>query len=69
MARTVQEIEKAIAQLPKNQLRQFRAWYKNFDSDAWYEQIENDIAGGKLDGVWCKYSNDPYAIVIKQYYG
>ena len=20
-------------------------------------------------GVWCKYSNDPYAIVIKQYYG
>ncbi len=51
MARTVQEIEKAIAQLPKNQLRQFRAWYKNFDSDAWDEQIENDIAGGKLDGL------------------
>jgi hypothetical protein len=23
----------------------------------------------KLERVWCKYSNDPYDIVISQYYG
>ena len=27
------------------------------------------VSNYALKGVWCKYSNDPYAIVIKQYYG
>ncbi|MCU7935949.1 MAG: hypothetical protein KZQ99_13885 [Candidatus Thiodiazotropha sp. (ex Dulcina madagascariensis)] len=49
MARTVEDIEKAIVQLPQDQLRRFRAWYEKFDSDVWNEQIEKDAAAGKLD--------------------
>jgi hypothetical protein len=51
MARKVEDIEKAITQLPQDQLKQFRAWYEKFDSDAWDEQIEKDAAAGKLDSL------------------
>jgi len=51
MARTVEEVEKAVAQLPQDQLKQFRAWYEKFDSKAWDDQIEKDIAAGKLDAL------------------
>ena len=51
MARTVEDIEKEITKLPHDQLRQFRAWYEEFDSDAWDDQIENDAAEGKLDAL------------------
>jgi hypothetical protein len=51
MSRTVEDIEKAITQLPQDQLKEFRAWYEKFDSDAWDEQIERDAAAGKLDSL------------------
>jgi conjugal transfer/entry exclusion protein len=51
MVRTVEDIEKAITQLPQNQLQQFRVWYEKFDIDAWDEQIEKDVAAGKLDAL------------------
>lgn len=51
MMRTVQEIERAIAQLSKDQLAEFRAWYEQFNADAWGRQIEEDIAAGKLDAL------------------
>jgi hypothetical protein len=51
MAKTVEDIEKAVSELPQDQLRAFRAWYERFDSDAWDEQIEEDAAGGKLDAL------------------
>ena len=51
MVGTVEEIEKAISQLPQSQLIQFRSWYEKFDSDAWDKQIEKDIVGGKLDDL------------------
>ena len=51
MAKTVEDIEKAVSELPQDQLRVFRAWYERFDSDAWNEQIEKDAAGGKLDAL------------------
>jgi hypothetical protein len=49
MAKTVEDIEKAVSELPQDQLRIFRAWYERFDADAWDEQIEKDAVGGKLD--------------------
>jgi len=49
MGIAVEEIEKVVAELPPNQLRQFRSWYEKFDSDAWDKQIEEDIASGKLN--------------------
>ena len=51
MANTVENIEKAIRHLPPDQLREFRAWYEKFDSDAWDEQIEADAVSGKLDAI------------------
>ena len=51
MAKNVEDIEKAITQLPQDQLKEFRAWYEQFDSDAWDEQIERDAAAGKLDSL------------------
>lgn len=51
MARTVEDIETEIAQLPQSQLKQFREWYEKFDLDAWDRQIEEDISSGKLDVI------------------
>lgn len=51
MAKKVEEIEREIAQLSPEQLREFRAWYERFDSDAWDKQIEDDLTSGKLDAV------------------
>ena len=49
MARTIEDVVKAVAQLPQDQLKQFRAWFQEFDSEAWDEQIEKDMKAGKLD--------------------
>ena len=49
MARKIEDIGRDIQQLSPEQLRQFRAWYEEFDSDNWDKQIEQDAANGKLD--------------------
>lgn len=49
MPLSVKEIEDVIAQLPKKQLRQFRTWYEQFDSEIWDEQIEQDTNNGAFD--------------------
>lgn len=50
MAGLVKDVEDAI-QLPQEQLREFRAWDEQFDSDAWDEQMEKDVVAGKLDAL------------------
>jgi hypothetical protein len=35
--------------LPPEELRQFRAWFQQFDADAWDQQIEDDAKAGRLD--------------------
>lgn len=49
MRGTVEDVVKTVEQLPQVQLKQFRAWFQEFDSEAWDEQIEKDIKAGKLD--------------------
>ncbi len=51
MAKSVEDVEKAVAKLPADQLKKFRAWYEKFDSDTWDEQSEKDISAGKLDAL------------------
>jgi len=51
MARSIEEIEKEIAQLPPEQLVRFRAWFEKFDAREWDEQIEQDLGTGKLDSL------------------
>lgn len=47
----IEELEQDIKQLSPEQLRQFRAWYEEFDSDVWDEQFEQDALNGKLDDL------------------
>ncbi len=49
MTPVVKDIERAIKQLPQDQLQHFRAWYEKFDADNWDKQIKADIAAGRLD--------------------
>jgi hypothetical protein len=48
---TVKQIEDQVSQLTQAELERFRAWYAEFDADAWDRQIEQDVVAGKLDGL------------------
>jgi hypothetical protein len=55
---TLQELERAIAGLPADELAKFRTWFLEFDADAWDQQIERDVAAGRLDGLAEEALND-----------
>lgn len=46
---TVQEIEKAIARLPENDLTALREWFDEFEAKMWDNQFEEDVKSGKLE--------------------
>lgn len=46
---TVQEIENAVANLPKPDLDKFRKWFDRFDAENWDRQFEKDVLNGKLN--------------------
>ena len=46
---TVPEITDALRRLSPEELAKFRAWYAEFDADAWDRQFETDVAAGKFD--------------------
>ncbi|HXQ40140.1 MAG TPA: hypothetical protein VN821_02665 [Candidatus Udaeobacter sp.] len=46
---TVEDIEKAVAELPPEQLRKFRAWFAEFEAARFDQAIERDAKAGRLD--------------------
>jgi hypothetical protein len=46
---TIEDIEKAIAKLPPDDLARFRAWFEEFDGARFDAKIERDAKAGKLD--------------------
>jgi hypothetical protein len=48
---TVEDIEKAVAILPEDQLAKFRAWFEAFDAARFDQKIERDALSGKLDDL------------------
>ena len=48
---TIQEIERAISGLSREELSEFRAWFLDFDAAAWDQQLEHDVAAGRLDAL------------------
>lgn len=48
---TIQEIEDAIRRLSAEELAALRAWFAEFDADAWDQQFEEDVAAGRLDAL------------------
>lgn len=45
----VETIEQQVQQLTDDERKAFRAWFAQFDADAWDRQIEADARAGKLD--------------------
>ncbi len=45
----VAEIEKAVAELPAEELAAFRAWFERFEADRFDCRIEQDSAAGRLN--------------------
>ena len=45
----LEDIEKAVEQLPPEELAKFRAWFEDMQSRLWDAQIERDAKAGKLD--------------------
>jgi hypothetical protein len=48
---SVAEIESAIAQLPPKDFAELIVWLQEYRERAWDEQIENDLAAGRLDAI------------------
>ena len=46
---TIEDIEKAVAKLPEDQLSKFRTWFEEFDAARFDQKIERDAQNGKLD--------------------
>jgi len=45
----VEKIEQDIRKLNRKELLAFRRWFREYDSDEWDRQIEDDLRTGKLD--------------------
>ncbi|MBI3373955.1 MAG: hypothetical protein HY017_19695 [Betaproteobacteria bacterium] len=47
----LEKLEEHVQSLSPDDLKQFRAWFAEFDARAWDEQIEADSKAGKLDAL------------------
>ncbi len=46
---TLEQIEAAILTLPLDEFQRLRQWFFDVDYQRWDEQLEQDIADGKLE--------------------
>jgi hypothetical protein len=45
------EIQRALAELDREELAAFRRWFAEFDAAAWDRELEDDVAAGRLDAL------------------
>ena len=48
---TLEQIEAAILTLPSDEFQRLRQWFFDVDYQRWDEQLEQDIADGKLEAL------------------
>lgn len=48
---TVEEIAKAVEQLPREKLAEFNAWYEEFVAAFFDAELERDVTAGKFDAM------------------
>jgi hypothetical protein len=48
---TLEQIESAILQLPPDEFEKLLEWFSDLDYQRWDEQLEKDIAEGKLEAL------------------
>jgi len=46
---TIDKLEKAVSELPPQELAKFTTWFEEFLADHWDRQIKADAAAGRLD--------------------
>ena len=49
MSANLEDLEKAVAELPIEQLARFRVWFEEFEATRFDQKIEQDTAAGRLD--------------------
>lgn len=50
----LEQIEKSVEALSKDELKQFAAWFSELQAERWDRQIEEDSAAGRLDELVAK---------------
>jgi hypothetical protein len=45
----IEQIEGAVKELSADELSAFRAWFAQFDAEAWDRQFTADVKAGKLE--------------------
>lgn len=46
---SVKEVEVIVSQFTREELSEFRQWFQEFDWEMWDQEIEQDLAEGRLD--------------------
>ena len=46
---TLEDIERAVSELPQEQLARFRAWFEEFEATRFDQRIERDAKAGRID--------------------
>ena len=47
----IDDIQRAVAGLDREELAAFRRWFAEFDAVAWDRELEDDVAAGRLDAL------------------
>jgi len=47
----IEKLEREVQKLSRAELAAFREWFREYDSDEWDRQIEEDVRAGKLDAM------------------
>lgn len=47
----IEQIEQDVRKLDRDELAAFRRWFREYDSEEWDRQIEEDVRAGKLDNL------------------
>lgn len=55
---SVREIVEAIRSLKPSELKVLRAWFAQFDAEAWDREMEADVTAGRLDHLADEALND-----------
>lgn len=55
---SLQELEAAVAGLPRHDLTAFKRWFDEYLADEWDRRIEEDVRAGRLDGAGRKADAD-----------
>jgi hypothetical protein len=55
---STKELERAVQDLPAEEFASLVAWFEEYVADRWDEEMEQDIAAGRLDSLGEKAKQD-----------